>query len=129
MGQMGFFDLSDGYASLEAQTDPLVEFDAVVPWEGVRPALERVWRRPVAARRPRAGPGSGPGRWMLSFGPVALGASLFKALALSPLDTLSDDQMKYQGCNRLSFMRFLVFGLDDRVPDARTGRLYREGPA
>lgn len=28
-----FFDLSDRYASLDAKQDPLVEIDAVVPWE------------------------------------------------------------------------------------------------
>jgi len=39
MAQMGFFDLSDRYASLDAKKDPLVEIDAVVPWE-FRPALE-----------------------------------------------------------------------------------------
>ena len=43
MAQMGFFDLSDRYASLDAKKDPLVEIDAVVPWEEFRPALERVW--------------------------------------------------------------------------------------
>ena len=32
MAQMGFFDLSDRYASLDAKRDPLVEIDAVVPW-------------------------------------------------------------------------------------------------
>ena len=29
MAQMGFFDLSDRYASLDAKRDPLVEIDAV----------------------------------------------------------------------------------------------------
>ena len=43
MAQMGFFDLSDRYASLDAKKDPLVEIDAVVPWEEFRPSLERVW--------------------------------------------------------------------------------------
>lgn len=42
MAQMGFFDLSDRYASLDAKKDPLVEIDAVVPWEEFRPTLERV---------------------------------------------------------------------------------------
>ena len=41
MAQLGFFDLSDRYASLDAKKDPLVEIDAVVPWEEFRPALER----------------------------------------------------------------------------------------
>ena len=48
MAQMGFFDLSDRYASLDAKKDPLVEIDAVVPWEEFRPTLERVWRKPDA---------------------------------------------------------------------------------
>ena len=43
MAQMGFFDLSDHYASLDAKKDPLVEIDAVVPWDEFRPALARVW--------------------------------------------------------------------------------------
>lgn len=41
MAQMWFFDLSDRYASLDAKKDPLLEIDAVVPWEEFRPALER----------------------------------------------------------------------------------------
>lgn len=45
MAQMGFFDLSDRYASLGAKKDPLVEIDAVVPWEELRPVLEQVWRK------------------------------------------------------------------------------------
>ena len=44
----GFFDLSDRYASLDAKRDPLLEIDAVVPWEEFRPALEAVWRKPAA---------------------------------------------------------------------------------
>ena len=55
MAQMGFFDLSDRYASLDAKKDPLVEIDAVVPWEEFRPSLERVWRKPDADRKSRAG--------------------------------------------------------------------------
>ncbi len=31
MAQMGFFDLSDRCASLDAKKDPLIEIDAVVP--------------------------------------------------------------------------------------------------
>ena len=63
MAQMGFFDLSDRYANLDAKRDPLVEIDAIVPWEEFRPVLERVWRKPdeaqrrmleAAARRPRS---------------------------------------------------------------------------
>ena len=55
MAQMDFFDLSDRYASLDAKRDPLVEIDAIVPWEEFRPALESVWRTPDTERKSRAG--------------------------------------------------------------------------
>jgi len=109
------FDLSDRYASLDAKRDPLVEIDAVVPWEEFRPALERVWRKPDAERKSRAG--RKPMDAVL----------MFKTLVLSALYNLSDDQIEYQVRDRLSFMRFLGLGLEDRVPDAKTVWLYREG--
>lgn len=55
MAQMGFFDPSDRYASLDAKRDPLLEIDAIVPWVEFRPTLERVWRTPKAERKSRAG--------------------------------------------------------------------------
>jgi len=60
MAQMVFFDLSDRYASLDAKKDPLVEMDSLVPWEEFRPAPERVWRKPGADHKSRAGV---PSRW------------------------------------------------------------------
>jgi len=105
MAQMGFFDLSDRYASLDAKKDPLVAIDAVVPWEEFRSTLEGVWRKPIDA------------------------IVMFKALVLSALYNLSDDQIEYQVRDRLSFMRFLGLGLEDRVPDAKTVWLYREALA
>ena len=117
MSQMGFFDLSDRYASLDAKKDPLVEIDAVVPWEEFRPTLERVWRKPDAERKSRAG--RKPMDAVL----------MFKTLVLGALYNLSDDQIEYQVRDRLSFMRFLGLGLEDRVPDAKTVWLYREALA
>jgi IS5 family transposase len=117
MPQMGFFDLSDRYASLDAKKDPLVEINAVVPWDEFRPLLERVWRKPDEARKSRAG--RKPTDAVL----------MFKALVLSALYNLSDDQIEYQVRDRLSFMRFLGLGLGDRVPDAKTVWLYREALA
>ena len=55
MAQMGFFDLSDRYASLDAKRDPLLEINSVVPWEDFRRLLEQVWRKPDADRKSRAG--------------------------------------------------------------------------
>ena len=117
MAQMGFFDLSDRYASLDAKKDPLIEINAVVPWDEFRPLLERIWRKPDAAKKSRAG------RKPMD---VVL---MFKALVLSALYNLSDDQIEYQVRDRLSFMRFLGLGLGDRVPDAKTVWLYREALA
>ena len=117
MAQMGFFDLSDRYASLDAKKDPLIEINAVVPLDEFRPLLERVWRKPDEDRKSRAG------RKPMD---VVL---MFKALVLSALYNLSDDQIEYQVRDRLSFMRFLGLGLGDRVPDAKTVWLYREALA
>ncbi len=117
MAQMGFFDLSDRYASLDAKRAPLVEIDAIVAWEEFRPTLERVWRKSEAERKSRAGRKP----WDVSV--------MFKTLVLSALYNLSDNQIEYQVRDRLSFMRFLGLGLEDRVPDAKTVWLYREALA
>ena len=55
MGQMGFFDLANRYAGLDAKNEPLVKVDGVVPWEDFRGRLEAVWRRPDKAGKSRAG--------------------------------------------------------------------------
>ena len=39
MGQMGFFDIANRYAGLDAKNDPLARIDAVVPWENFRARL------------------------------------------------------------------------------------------
>ncbi len=36
MGQMGFFDIAQRYAELDAKNDPLVRIDEVVPWAAFR---------------------------------------------------------------------------------------------
>ena len=54
---------------------------------------------------------------------------MVKTLVLSALYNLSDDQIEYQVRDRLSFVRFLGLGLEDRVPDAKIVWLYREGLA
>lgn len=114
MGQMGFFDLSNRYAGLDAKADPLVKLNAMVPWEDFRPRLEAVWRRPPGERKSKAG--------RKPWDAVVI----FKAIVLCELYNLSDEQFEYQLRDRLSFMRFLGLGLEDRVPDATTVWLYRE---
>lgn len=49
-----------------------------------------------------------------------------KILVLQTLYHLSDDQTEYQIRDRLSFMHFLGLDLDQRIPDAKTIRLFRE---
>ena len=52
---------------------------------------------------------------------------MFKILDLQAQNDLSDDRAEFLINDRLSFMRFLGLGLQDRVPDAKTIWLYREG--
>ncbi len=44
-GQMGFFDIANRYAGLDAKNGPLARIDEVVPWADFRPRLETVWRK------------------------------------------------------------------------------------
>ena len=99
MAQMGSFDPSDSYASLDAKNDPLADLNEMVAWQAFRPLLEQVWRPPENEKKSRAG--------------------------RKPMD----DQIEYQVRDRLSFLRFLGLGRGDRVPDAKTVWLYREALA
>jgi len=55
MGQLGFFDIANRYASLDAKNDPLVKIDEVVPWGNFRVRLEATWRNPPEERKSNAG--------------------------------------------------------------------------
>ena len=114
MSQLGFFDVANRYAGLDAKNDPLLKIDSIVPWEDFRPHLEAVWRKPANERKSSAG--------RKPWDAVVM----FKAIVLCALYNLSDDQVEYQIRDRLSFTRFLGLGLEDKVPDAKTVWLYRE---
>ena len=114
MAQMGFFDIENRYAALDAKNDPLVKINAAVPWEAFRSRLERVWRKPADKRKSNAG--------CKPWDAIVM----FKAIILCALYNLSDDQVEYQMRDRLSFVRFLGLTLEDKVPDAKTVWLYRE---
>lgn len=114
MSQMGFFDVENRYAALDAKNDPLVKINALVPWETFRSRLEEVWRKPADKRKSNAG--CKPWDAII----------MFKAIVLCALYNLSDDQVEYQMRDRLSFVRFLGLRLEDKVPDAKTVWLYRE---
>ena len=114
MAQMGFFDVEERYAGLDAKKDPLLAINAAVPWEQFRELLQSIWRMPAQERKSKAGRKP----WDA--------VMMFKAIVLCELYNLSDDQVEYQLRDRLSFVRFLGLGLEDTVPDAKTVWLYRE---
>ena len=114
VGQLGFSDLDQRYRSLDAKNDPLVVLNEVVPWESFRAQVSAVWRKPDEERKSAAG--------RKPWDEIVM----VKTLVLQALYNLSDDQVEYQIRDRLSFMRFLGLGLEDRVPDATTVWLYRE---
>ena len=85
MGQLGFFDVSNRYASLDARKDPLVQIAAVVPFEEFRSRLEAVWRKPGEKRTSAAG--------RKPWDAVVMLKAIIRA-------------GRYQVRDRLSFMRF-----------------------
>jgi Transposase domain (DUF772) len=119
---MGFFDLSRRHEGLDRKNDPLATLAVLVPWETFRPMLHAALsahglRTPAAQRKGAAG--------RKPWDEVVI----LKALVVQALYNLSDGQMEFQRRDRLSFMRFLGPGIEDRVPDATTLWLYREALA
>ena len=110
-GQPGFFDLDERLAQLSAGGDPLERLSAVVVFELFRKPLAKALKRSDRAKGGR---------------PPYDAVLMFKILVLQALYNLSDDQAEFQIRDRLSFMRFLGLGLEDRVPDAKTIWLFRE---
>jgi IS5 family transposase len=51
---------------------------------------------------------------------------MFKVLVLQRYFNLSDDQVEFQICDRISFMRFLGLSISDDIPDSKTVWHFRE---
>ena len=51
---------------------------------------------------------------------------MFKILILQRYYNISDDNTEYAILDRLSFMRFLSLGINDKVPDAKSIWLFRD---
>jgi IS5 family transposase len=110
-GPIGIFDLANRYEQLSQQGDPLVKLNEMIPWGKFRPLLRKALkkvRKSAAGRKPYDN------------------ILLFKMLVLQSFYNLSDAQVEFQIKDRLSFMRFLGLGLEDKVPDATTLWLFRE---
>jgi transposase len=52
--------------------------------------------------------------------------AMFKVLILAAQNTVRDEHMEFLIRKRLSWLRFLSFGLNDRTPDENTIRLFRK---
>ncbi len=111
MGQQGFWDFSARHQKLAEQKSFLSTLDELVPWDVFRPILERIHNKPRKSKAGRK--------------PVDV-IVMFKLLVLQQMYNISDDELEYQVNDRLSFMRFLHMGLEDRVPDSKTVWLFKE---
>ena len=109
--QLGLFDTKNRQEKLSKLGDSLVRLNKVIDWEQFRPALT------VALKKEHKGAGGCP-----TYDCVLM----FKVLILQRIYNLSDEQTEYQINDRISFMRFLSLGLEDRVPDAKTIWLFRD---
>jgi transposase, IS5 family len=101
-GQPGFFDIDDRLKRLSDLGDQLEAFRSAVDFELFRPELNAALSYTDRGRPP--------------FDPVLM----FKILVIQATNNLSDQRAEFLVNDRLSFMRFLRLGLEDRVPDART---------
>lgn len=100
----GFIDFDDRRKRLSDLGDQLEAFGRVVDFEIFRADL-------VTARGHSTGEHGG----RPPFDPVMM----LKELVIQAANNLSDERAEFLINDRLSFMRFLGLGLDDRVPDAR----------
>jgi IS5 family transposase len=114
MGQFGFFDTNNRLDALSAKGDPLEAIDTLVPWESFRADIEAVVLTPEETKKSKAGRKPIDAMVML------------RMLILQSLYNLSDEQIEYQVCDRMSFTRFLKLGIEDRIPDGTTLWLFRE---
>jgi len=110
-GQPGFFDIDDRLKRLSDLGDQLETFRSALDFELFRPELKA-----ALSYTDRTEGGRPP------FDPVLM----FKILGIQATNNLSDERAEFLTNDRLSFMRFLGLGLEDRVPDARTIWLFRQ---
>ena len=111
MLQAGFWDFEERLRRLSNLGDRLEAFSRLIDFEVFRAELEAALSRSDGAKGGR---------------PPYDCVLMFKVLIIQTINNLSDERTEFLIDDRISFMRFLGLGLDDRVPDARTIWLFRE---
>lgn len=111
MTQISFFDLPDHLKRLSDAGDPLEALAGAVDFEAFRPVLDDA-----------LGYGDGAKGGRPPYDPVAM----FKVLILAAQNNVSDERMEFLIRDRLSWLRFLGFGLGKPTPDENTIALFRE---
>ncbi|MEM9062077.1 MAG: IS5 family transposase [Pseudomonadota bacterium] len=109
--QAGFFDIDNRLKRLSDLGDQLEAYAAGVDFEMFRADLDNS----LAYSDGKKG-----GR------PPFDAVLMFKILIIKAQNNLSDDRAEFLISDRLSFMRFLGLGLQDKVPDAKTIWAFRE---
>jgi transposase, IS5 family len=108
---MGLFDSDFRIEKLIRLGDPLHRLSEGIDFELFRPKLEE-----ALSKLAQGAGGRPPYDYVL----------MFKILVLQRYFNLSDDQVEFQICDRISFMRFLGLTVSDDVPDSKTVWAFRE---
>lgn len=108
---IGLFDSDFRIEKLIQLGDPLHRLSQGIDFEVFRPLLED--------RLIKLAQGAG-GRPPYDY------VLMFKILVLQRYFNLSDDQVEFQICDRISFMRFLGLTISDDIPDSKTVWHFRE---
>lgn len=108
----GLFDEQVRLEKLSKLQDPLERLGSHIDFEFFRKQLESGLLKPSDKSK--------GGR------PPYDAVLMFKVIILQRYYNVSDDGIEYAILDRLSFMRFLGLGLNDRVPDAKTIWLFRD---
>jgi IS5 family transposase len=108
---MGLFDSDFRLEKLIRLGDPLHRLSEGIDFELFRPKLKE-----GLSKLAQGAGGRPPYDYVL----------MFKILVLQRYFNLSDDQVEFQICDRISFMRFLGLTVADDVPDSKTVWAFRE---
>lgn len=107
----GLFGIGDHLQRLSETGDPLEALAKIIDFEAFRPVLAAGLGYSDGSRGGRP-----------PYDPVVM----FKVLILAAQNNVSDERMEFLIRDRLSWLRFLGFGLGERTPDENTIRLFRE---